>query len=84
MPRSGSNAALAGGRRPTNVTLPEALLREARDLGINLSQACERGLAAEVAALRRHRWLEQNREAIDGYNEHVARHGLPLGTFRQF
>jgi post-segregation antitoxin (ccd killing protein) len=30
--------------RTTNVTLPEGLLREARDLDINLSAACERGL----------------------------------------
>ena len=54
------------------------MLRDARDLGINLSQACARGLAAEVMALRRQRWLQQNRDAIDGYNEHVARHGQPL------
>ncbi len=78
MSRSGSAAAVTRGRCPTNVTLPEALLRDARDLGINLSQACERGLAAEVMALRRQRWLQQNRDAIDAYNEHVARHGQPL------
>ena len=84
MPRSGSAALIAGGRRPTNVTLPEALLRDARDLGINLSQACERGVAAEVASRRRQRWLEQNHAAINSYNEHVARYGLPLGAFRQF
>lgn len=36
-------------RHPTNATLPETLLLEARALGINLSQACERSLAAEVA-----------------------------------
>lgn len=82
MPRSAAPA--AGSRRPTNVTLPETLLREARDLGINLSQACERGLAAEVASLRRQRWLEQNRDAIQSYNEQVAQNGLPLAAFRQF
>ena len=84
MPRSGRAVAVDGGRRLTNVTLPESLLRDAHDLSINLSQACERGLAAEVASLRRQHWLEQNSEAIEGYNEHVARHGLPLGAFRQF
>ena len=41
---SRSDPAAVPSRRPTNVTLPEALLREARDLGINLSQACERRL----------------------------------------
>lgn len=71
-------------RRATNVTLPEGLLRDARELGINLSQACERGLAAAVAAARRQRWLEENRGPMDAWNEHVAKHGLPLAGFRQF
>jgi antitoxin CcdA len=66
------------------VTLPEALLRDARDMGINLSQACERGLAAAVADSRRERWIKENREAMDAWNEHVAQHGLPLAAYRQF
>ena len=76
--------AAVGSRRPTNVTLPDALLRDARELGINLSQACERGLAAEVTALRRQRWLEHNHDAIRDWNEHVAEHGLPLAAYRSF
>lgn len=71
-------------RRPTNVTLPEALLHDARDLGINLSQACESGLLAAVATERRQRWLKTNHDALDAYNEHVAEHGLPLAAYRQF
>lgn len=67
-------------RRATNVTLPEALLREAREMGINLSQACERGLAYAVAEDRRRRWLEETREAMESWNEHVAEHGLPLAA----
>ena len=71
-------------RRPTNVTLPEALLQEARAMGVNLSQACERGLAAAVAESRRERWLAENKEAIDSWNSYVAEHGLPLAAYRQF
>lgn len=71
-------------RRATNITLSAALLRDARDLGINLSQACERGLAAEIASTRRRRWLEQNHDAMQAWNKHVAQHGLPLSTYRQF
>lgn len=71
-------------RRPTNVTLPEALLLEARQMGVNRSQACERGLAAGVAEARRQRWLAQNREAMDAWNAYVAEHGLPLAGYRQF
>jgi antitoxin CcdA len=71
-------------RRATNVTLPEVLLKDAKELGINLSQACEHGLAEEVAATRRARWLEANREAMQAWNEYVEAHGLPLAAYRQF
>ncbi len=59
-------AAVTSARRPTTVTLPDTLLREARELGITLSQACERGLSAEVANPGPRGWLEQN----------ARRHGL--------
>ncbi len=75
---------MSNARRATNVTLPEALLHEARTMGVNLSQACERGLAVAVAEGRRQRWLAQNRDAIADWNEHVAAHGLPLAAYRQF
>jgi len=85
MPRPAiSSPPTAPARRATNVTLPEPLLREARALNINLSQACERGLAAAVAETKAQQWLEANREAMDAWNDHVERHGLPLGAFRQF
>ncbi|HET9148809.1 MAG TPA: type II toxin-antitoxin system CcdA family antitoxin [Acetobacteraceae bacterium] len=71
-------------RRATNITLSEGLLREARELEINVSQACERGLAAEVAQTRAQRWLRENRAAMDAWNDYVERHGLPLAEFRQF
>ncbi|WP_428392236.1 type II toxin-antitoxin system CcdA family antitoxin [Lichenicoccus sp.] len=71
-------------RRATNVTLPTTLLRDARAMGVNLSQACERGLATAVAEGRRERWLAENRDAIDAWNRHVAEQGLPLAAYRQF
>jgi antitoxin CcdA len=74
----------APARRATNITLPESLLREARALKINLSQACETGLAAEVARGKAEAWLLENRAAIDSWNEHVDAHGIPLAEFRQF
>lgn len=71
-------------RRATNVTLPESLLRQARELQINISQACERGLAAEVERTKAQRWLEENRAAMDAWNDYVEQHGVPLAGFRQF
>lgn len=43
-------------RKPTNVTLREPLLQEARDLGVRLSQACERGLREVVEETRTAKW----------------------------
>jgi antitoxin CcdA len=71
-------------RRPTNVSLDSAHLAEARELGINISQACERGLVETLAEERARRWLEENREAIESSNEYVRNHGLPLAHLRLF
>jgi antitoxin CcdA len=77
-------AGKAATRRATNVTLPESLLHEARKLNVNVSQACERGLAAEVAATKAQQWLQENRAAMDAWNDYVEQNGLPLTEFRQF
>ena len=71
-------------RRPTNVSLDRTLVEEARALGINLSQACERGIAAQLTQVRGERWLEENRAAIEASNDYVEQHGLPLARYRQF
>ncbi len=71
-------------RKPTNVSLDRALVEEAKAMGINLSQACERGIADQVAKVRAELWLTENREAIESSNAYVEAHGLPLARFRQF
>ncbi|MDO9711280.1 type II toxin-antitoxin system CcdA family antitoxin [Paracraurococcus lichenis] len=71
-------------RRPTNVSLPEALVAEAKALEVNLSRACEEGLAAAVRTARQRRWQAENREAMESWAEPLAKHGLPLARFRTF
>lgn len=71
-------------RRPTNVSLDSALVDEARSLGINLSQACERGIAEQLAQTRAERWVVENREALASSNACVEARGLPLAGHRQF
>lgn len=79
------NAHAPGGRRrPTNVPLDEKLVDEARELGIDLSHACEAGLTAEIKTAGQQQWIEENRDAIRDWNEWVARNGLPLEKYRQF
>ncbi|MCB8883453.1 type II toxin-antitoxin system CcdA family antitoxin [Acidisoma cellulosilytica] len=81
MPRSASPSPT---RRATNVTLPVDLLVEARALGLNVSQICERGLRDEIAKSRSAQWRELHREALLSSNDYVERNGLPLEEFQQF
>lgn len=74
----------AATKRATNVSLSEDLVAEAKALGINLSQACEAGLAEQVARTKGEQWKQENREAIESSNAYVEKHGLPLARYRQF
>lgn len=71
-------------KKATNVSLPVDLVAQARELGINVSQACEAGLAEKVRKARSEKWLEENREALEWSNEYVRKHGLPLARHRMF
>lgn len=71
-------------RRAANVTVRPEYVAEARELGINLSEAFERGLRQAIAEARAARWLEENREALDSSNAWVEANGLPLADKRLF
>jgi antitoxin CcdA len=74
----------AAHRRATNVTLPVVLVEQAKALKINVSQACEAGLAAQIKAVREKQWLEENSEAFEYCNKYIEEHGLTLERFRSF
>lgn len=69
---------------PTNVSLDASLVAEAKNLGVSISQASNRGLEEAVKKARAERWLEENKAAFDSYNEWVEANGLPLEKFRLF
>jgi antitoxin CcdA len=71
-------------RRATNVSLPAHLIEEARRLGINISQACEQGLEAQVRQSLRDAWLEENLPALEAWNEWIRENGIPYAEYRQF
>lgn len=71
-------------RQRTNVTIDPEYVTEARALGINLSEAFERGLVAAIAEARAARWLKENHEALDSSNTWVEANGLPLASKRLF
>jgi antitoxin CcdA len=60
------------------------LLSAAREAGVNLSATLERALTEELAEVKRKRWLEDNRDAIAAYNEHIDKHGAFSDDVRSF
>lgn len=75
-------ADMTGTKRPTNISLDAGLVAAAKELGINVSQACETGLAAQVSEARNAEWIKENWEAIQSWNAYVEDHGLPLAHLR--
>jgi antitoxin CcdA len=73
-----------GLKRSTNLTLRSRLVRDARQLGINLSAAAEDGIERAVAKARNQQWVERNRGAMASYDAFVERAGLLLEDLRTF
>lgn len=71
-------------KRAANVSIRSDLLEAARAYGINLSATLESALADRLRQARQQKWLEENREAIAAYNEHVDKHGVFSDGARKF
>jgi antitoxin CcdA len=71
-------------KTPTNLSVRNDLVRRARELGLNLSEVLETALEAAVRAAELTEWEATNRDAIDAYNEHVAKHGVFSDGWRKF
>jgi len=74
----------ASARKPTNLSIEQSTLLEAKKLGINLSQAAEAGIKNKIVERRTEIWKQQNKDALASSNEYVENHGLPLEKARQF
>ena len=79
-----ASQALKSGRRPTNISLDSELLKDAREFNVNVSRACEQGLAEEVRKRKWAKWQEDNRGAIDAYNAFIEKHGTMSEYFHDF
>lgn len=71
-------------RKAVNLSLDPQLVDEARSLGINVSRACEAGLARETRAAREAALREELAPTIAYWNDYVEKHGLPLAKYRMF
>jgi len=71
-------------KRPTNLSLNAKVLDAARELGMNVSQTVDALLAEEVRKRYWERWNQENKAAIEHYNQRIAKEGLPLARYRTF
>jgi len=71
-------------KKACNVSINEDLLRQAKELGINLSQTLERELERQVRDAKAKAWAEENREAIESQNRWIEKHGLWSDGLRMF
>ena len=71
-------------KKATNLSLNSDLLKQARELDVNLSAVLEEALADVVKERLSQRWLEQNRAAIEAYNQHVEEADVFSDGLRSF
>ena len=71
-------------KKPTNLSINSDLLQQAKEHHINLSQALELRLAEILREEKRRNWLEENREAMEEYNQRIETHGVFSDGLRQF
>ena len=71
-------------KKAVNVSINSDLLRQARELKVNLSQTLETQLERLIREERARRWQEQNREAIEAHNRFVEKHGVFSDRLRRF
>ena len=62
-------------RKAVNLTADAELVEDAKAMGLNLSQLFQESLKKAVSEERKRQWVEENREAIDEYNERIDREG---------
>lgn len=71
-------------KRPTNISLSLDVYTDAKSLGINLSQTCERFLREAIRAEKARLWAEKHSDFIESYNASIDAEGLPLTQWRSF
>jgi antitoxin CcdA len=82
--RLAENSPTKVAKRAVNLRIDSKMLDEAKALNVNLSATLEQALAATLKAQREARWLEENKDAIEAYNDYFGKHGCFSDGMRAF
>ena len=67
-----------------NLGLNCNLLKKCKDLKLNLSATLEQALSDKLAKLNSEKWTDENKNAIQAYNQFIDEHGCFGHEFREF
>ena len=71
-------------KKATNLSVNSDLLKRSKALDINLSATLEQALKEKLAKVEAKKWLEENKNAINAYNDFVEEHGCFSDEYRTF
>jgi len=71
-------------KKATNLTINSDLLQKSKKYKINLSQNFEHYLEQVVRKKTQEEWEKENKQAIDAYNDDIAKNGLFSDGLRSF
>jgi len=71
-------------KKPTNLTVNTDLLSQAKALNVNISSILESALIETLKQKKREKWLLDNADAIQSYNEVIEQNGLFSDGIRTF
>jgi antitoxin CcdA len=74
----------APGKRAINLSLSSDVLDAARQLDINISQACDSHLREIVRQEQERKWREDHADFVAAYNATIDSEGLPLEEWKSF
>jgi antitoxin CcdA len=73
-----------GPKRAVNLSVDAEILKIAKEIGVNLSQALEDALRALTEPERVRRWQKENKAFTDSYNAYIERNGVFGGELLDF
>ena len=62
----------------TTLMISKKLKEEAREYGINISAVARKGIDHAIKKAKEEKWIEDNRDAAESYNQWIEKNGLPL------
>ncbi|WP_421896385.1 type II toxin-antitoxin system CcdA family antitoxin [Marinoscillum sp.] len=68
----------SGKRKSINLTIHESVLEEAKSLKLNMSQEAEKGIIRAIRKGQEEQWRDNNKAAIQSYNQEIETRGLLL------